>query len=201
MKVAISILCLLLVSVGISHAAGDIEAGRKKGSECNACHGKDGEGMSPVPPLAGLSVEYFIRQMNAYKAGGREHEMMQMFALQTNDEDTANLAAYYASMSTPCGPEFAVSAQTDAGPKAGDIGKGKGKAAEGGVSSCNGCHGLHGRGDPENPRVAGMAEEYFIHQMNAFKSGEREHLMMQVVVQKLSDQDMVDLAAYYASLH
>ncbi len=193
--------CLLLASVGVSHGAGDVEVGRKLGPQCNACHGKDGEGMSPVPPLAGLSVEYFTRQMEAYKIGRREHEMMQMFAQQTSDKDVADLAAYYASMSTPCGPEFAISAQTDEGPKAGDIVKGKGKAAEGGVSSCNGCHGLHGRGDPENPRVAGMAEEYFVRQMNAFKSGEREHLMMQVVVQKLSNQDMVDLAAYYASLH
>ena len=201
MRAAISILCLLLVSVGVSHAAGNVEAGRNKGQECNSCHGKDGEGLSPAPPLAGLSEEYFIRQMSAYKTGAREHEMMQMFAAQTSEEETANLAAYYASFTTPCGAEFAVSSQSDDGSKAGDIDAGKSKAAEGGVTSCNGCHGLHGRGDPENPRVAGMAEEYFLHQMNAFKSGEREHLMMQVVVQKLSKQDIVNLAAYYASLH
>jgi len=201
MNAVILMLSLLLASVGISHAAGDVEAGRKNADGCDACHGKDGEGMSPVPPLAGLSVEYFIRQMEAYKTGGREHEMMQMFAQQTNEKDTADLAAFYASLTTPCGSEFEISAQTDEGPQAGDIGKGKSKAAEGGISSCNGCHGLHGRGDPENPRVAGMAEEYFVRQMNAFKSGEREHLMMQVVVQKLRDQDMLDLAAYYASLH
>ena len=77
--------------------------------------------LEPGPPLAGLSEEYFIRQMSAYKTGAREHEMMQMFAAQTSEEETANLAAYYASLTKPCGAEFAVSSQSDDGSKAGDI--------------------------------------------------------------------------------
>ena len=77
----------------------------------------------------------------------------------------------------------------------GDVAAGEGKAA-----NCSGCHGADGMGNPDNPPVTGLDEAYFVEQLAAYKSGEREHAMMQMFAGQLSDEDMADLAAYYAGL-
>ena len=67
---------------------------------------------------------------------------------------------------------------------------------------CAGCHGDDGMGDEDSPALAGLDEAYHVEQLNAFKSGERvdEEEMMPMYAEDLSDQDMADLAAYYATL-
>jgi len=82
---------------------------------------------------------------------------------------------------------------------AGDAGAGKGKA---GV--CAACHGANGIGTaPTFPNLAGQKEAYIVAQLKAFKSGERKggnSAMMAPMAAGLSDQDMMDLAAYFSSL-
>jgi cytochrome c553 len=53
--------------------------------------------------------------------------------------------------------------------------------------------------DP-NPALAGLDEAYFVEQLAAFKSGARENAMMKMFAGQLSDEDIADLAAYYAGL-
>lgn len=67
---------------------------------------------------------------------------------------------------------------------------------------CADCHGEDGRGDAETPALAGMDEAKHIAALKAFKSGEREDEegMMAMYAEDLSEQDMADLAAYYATL-
>ncbi len=65
---------------------------------------------------------------------------------------------------------------------------------------CAGCHGADGKGKGENPPIAGGDEVAFIAAMGGYKSGAKKHAMMNMLSRKLSDQDMADLAAYYASL-
>ena len=67
---------------------------------------------------------------------------------------------------------------------------------------CADCHGEDGKGDADTPTLVGHDEAYFIEQLKAFKSGERadNDSMMQSYTEDLSEQDMADLAAYYASL-
>ena len=77
----------------------------------------------------------------------------------------------------------------------GDAAAGEAKAA-----SCGGCHGADGMGNADNPPAAGLDEAYFVEQLAAYKSGEREHAMMQMFAGQLSDEDMADLAAYYAGM-
>lgn len=77
----------------------------------------------------------------------------------------------------------------------GDPAAGESKAA-----NCAGCHGANGEGMGDNPALAGMDKAAFEEAMNAYKSGERENAMMQMFAGQLSDQDIHDLAAYYASL-
>ena len=73
-------------------------------------------------------------------------------------------------------------------------------AGEALAAGCSGCHGADGMGNPDNPPAAGLDEAYFVEQLAAYKSGEREHAMMQMFVSELSEEDMANLAAYYATL-
>jgi len=69
------------------------------------------------------------------------------------------------------------------------------------AEDCAGCHGDDGKGDGDIPALAGLDEAYHVEQLKAFKSGERvdESEMMGMYAEDLSEQDMADLAAYYAT--
>ena len=78
---------------------------------------------------------------------------------------------------------------------AGDVQAGKAKAA-----SCGACHGANGQGVPPNPALAGQSEDQLLQEMKDYKSGKRDNAIMKGLMGPLSDQDMANLAAYYASL-
>lgn len=78
----------------------------------------------------------------------------------------------------------------------GDIGAGKAKA---GV--CAGCHGPNGISvNPLWPNLAGQHAEYLAKQMKDFRDGRRTDPVMAPMAQGLTDEDIENLAAYYASL-
>lgn len=77
----------------------------------------------------------------------------------------------------------------------GDADKGAAKAAV-----CAACHGPGGNSsNPEWPRLAGQHAPYGYLQLQAFKSGVRKNPLMSAQAASLSDQDMKDLAAFFAS--
>jgi cytochrome c553 len=81
----------------------------------------------------------------------------------------------------------------------GDAEAGKGKTA-----MCAGCHGIAGfrTAYPETyhvPKLGGQNAAYLVSALKAYKSGDRNHPTMKAIAGSLSDQDMADLAAYYAA--
>ncbi|HSS63934.1 MAG TPA: c-type cytochrome [Gammaproteobacteria bacterium] len=77
---------------------------------------------------------------------------------------------------------------------AGDAAAGQAKAAV-----CAACHGADGNStNPEWPKVAGQHPKYVEKQLRDFKAGRRLNAMMTGMVAPLSEQDMADLAAFYA---
>jgi len=72
-------------------------------------------------------------------------------------------------------------------------------AGESKAGACIACHSASGEGVEPNPPLAGLKEAYIAKQLQDFKSGARENAMKKMILQPLSDQDMVDLAAYFAS--
>lgn len=77
----------------------------------------------------------------------------------------------------------------------GDAEAGKARAA-----TCMACHGADGNSaNPEWPTLAGQHESYTVAQLNAFKSGKRQNALMSPMAAGLSEQDMADLGAWYAS--
>lgn len=78
----------------------------------------------------------------------------------------------------------------------GDPANGKSKAG-----LCVACHGANGISvAPNYPNLAGQKAEYLEAQLKAYRDGERQNPIMAPQAASLSDQDIADLAAYYASL-
>lgn len=79
---------------------------------------------------------------------------------------------------------------------AGDIEQGKAKSA-----MCVACHGINGVSSVAiYPNLAGQKSAYLAKQMRDFKSGNRNDAMMSAMAKPLSDADIDNLAAYFASL-
>jgi cytochrome c553 len=88
-----------------------------------------------------------------------------------------------------------VSAGAVAGPLEGD----PGKAAPIADQLCASCHGKHGDSAvPGFPKLAGQTPEYLLHEMREYKRRHRDNAMMSHLMKHLSDQDLVNLALYYA---
>ncbi|TKC83149.1 cytochrome c [Trinickia terrae] len=92
---------------------------------------------------------------------------------------------------------FAVSAQ------AADV-VGNAKAGRGKVAMCIGCHGIPGyrTAFPEVYRVpvlGGQNQQYLENALHAYKKGDRHFETMHAITVSLSDQDIADIAAYYAA--
>ena len=66
---------------------------------------------------------------------------------------------------------------------------------------CQTCHGLDGKAKiPEAPNLAGQSEVYLVKALNDYRSGARKNDMMSLVAPTLKDNDINDLAAYYAAI-
>ena len=90
---------------------------------------------------------------------------------------------------------FVVAAATDA-LAAGNAATGRQKAL-----MCQTCHGLDGKAKiPEAPNLAGQSEVYLVKALNDYRSGARKNDMMSLVAPTLKDNDIDDLAAYYAAI-
>ena len=72
------------------------------------------------------------------------------------------------------------------------------------TSMCAGCHGIPGWRTAypsvySVPKLGGQHADYLVAALKGYQSGERSHPTMDAIVGSLSEQDIEDLAAYYAS--
>jgi cytochrome c553 len=94
------------------------------------------------------------------------------------------------------GVAFALGVISSAPALAADAAAGKVKA-----QMCAVCHGLNGIAKvPDAPNLAGESAVYTTKQLKAFKDGKRQHEQMSLIAQSLSEEDIANLAAWYASL-
>jgi cytochrome c553 len=78
------------------------------------------------------------------------------------------------------------------------------KAGEKKAAMCMGCHSIPGyqASFPEIhkvPMISGQGAKYIVAALAAYKKGERKHPTMKAIAGSLTDQDMADLAAFYAA--
>lgn len=90
---------------------------------------------------------------------------------------------------------FSASANESPAPTKPDLVKGATTAAV-----CSACHSTDGsRGSPAQPILQGQHPEYLIKQLNEYKSGVRANAIMSGMAATLSESDMKNVAAFYAS--
>ena len=78
---------------------------------------------------------------------------------------------------------------------AGDAAAGKAKSA-----ACGMCHGPNGEGTSMAPKLAGENPAQFAQAIQDYKSGKKDNAMMKSQAISLSDADIANLAAYYATV-
>ncbi len=180
-------------------AAGDVEAGKTIAKKhCVVCHGPEGmSGTADVPHLAGQHAGYIMTALQGYRDGARASDFMVAMTVAVgalSDEDMANVAAYYDSL-TPFAQVAAQAAKSGAPPEEED----PFAAVRAMTEACAGCHGEDGNSDqPGSPGLAGQRAEYLVDALNAYKTGARKHDMMQAFVEPLSTAEIEEIAFYYA---
>jgi cytochrome c553 len=180
---------------------GSIEDGKAKSLTCTACHGPEGNSVSPMwPNIAGQNAPYLLTQLKAFKDGSRSDPLMSAQAMMLSDQDMADLAVYFESL-----PGAAQSVKD-----AGTVSRGealyRGGNIENGVSACLACHGPTGRGNPaaKYPALQGQHADYTAKQLNDYASGARESdgktRIMRDIAARLSKEDIAALSSYVQGL-
>ncbi len=164
---------------------------------CSNCHSIDGNSVSPnFPKLAEQQPDYIVAQLKGFRnhrrADPEGFEYMWGISRSLTDDQIKGLAAYFA-------------AQKSVSPGPGDpklVAEGKNIFDKGlpakGVPPCSTCHGDHGQGNGEFPRVAYQHSDYVIKQLTVFqRTNERpDGVAMKAITHSLSDQNMAAVAAY-----
>lgn len=191
--------------------AGDAQVGKGKTLVCSACHGADGNSVVPIfPKLAGQNERYLIKQMNDIRSGARLVPTMTGQLDSMDDEDMANIAAYYVSQSTSGG-------QADPAKVALGAKVYRGGVSETGVAACGACHGARGGGNAPAgfPALAGQHADYIAAELRSFRTGAENSLeenpggrtndgdgrMMRDTALRMTDNEIDAVASFIAGLH
>jgi len=183
-------LTIMLILVAASaQAAGDAERGAVLANTCLGCHGIPGyRNAYPnyrVPMLGGQHEDYLVISLQGYQADTRAHPTMSAQSDSLSDQDMRDLAAYFASQGE---------VRTGETVTKGDAARGKEK-----VAVCTACHGEAGISPAPNwPNLAGQHKDYLVHSIKQYRDGGRADPVMMGQVLNLTDQDIKDIASYYA---
>lgn len=90
---------VLLATVPLAFAKGDVEAGKTKSAVCQTCHGVDGNGTGDgqYPILANQYADYLAKALHDYRGGTRSNPIMAGFTATLSDQDIEDLAAYFSA--------------------------------------------------------------------------------------------------------
>lgn len=199
-KLAIAAM-VMMGTVGVASAAGNPAAGQEKAATCLACHGMDGNSMVPTfPSIAGQHADYTLKQLMDFKGGVRHDDTMLPMVAALNEQDMADLAAYYAQQKRAIG----TAADQEKAERGRQIFLG-GDASKG-ISACMACHGPNGSGVPgaQFPALQGQHTTYTIKALKDFRAGTRANdagNMMQDIAARMSDSDIAAVAEFIAGLH
>lgn len=181
---------------------------------CAQCHGLDGLGRDgdAFPKLSGQKEEYLRATLEDFASGKRNSGIMQPIAHTLTKSQIETLAAHYAAFEWQA-------AEPSSEPGAGDLELGRKLAVHGmpseSIPACQSCHGeaaddeaAGGTGAdrsarPHFPRLAGQHESYIRQQLELFRSkerGGRRAPLMRGTAERMTDEQIAAVAAYYASL-
>jgi cytochrome c553 len=200
---------LVILHSGSTAAQNDAKSGAAKAQGivtqvCSACHGNDGNSVSPAnPKIAGQFPEYLGKQLGDFKAAAgkkaaRENPLMNSMVANLSEADMTALAGYFG------GQKLKPAAASDKDLAALGQKLWRGGNAATGVPACSGCHGPTGAGIPgQYPRLGGQYPEYIATQLKSFRDGARANDpngMMRGVAARLTEREINGLAQYAAGL-
>lgn len=169
--------------------AADVEEGKIAFETCRGCHSiPNYSNVYPtyyVPKIGGQRAEYIVSALKAYKEKNRPHGTMKANAYNLSDKTMENIAKYLETSKN----------RGSSSPATGDASIGK-KLAE----PCVGCHAEGPNAGANIPRLAGQYGNYLVKVMKDYQSGKRNNALMQSMVQDLSDEDLENIAAYFAGM-
>ncbi len=205
-KSLLVILSSLLIAVPA--VAGDAKAGKAKSQSCAACHGADGNSPAPTfPKLAGQNEKYLIKQLQDIQSGARPVPTMAGQLDGMDEEDFADIAAYFAKQQGSVG---------QANPELAEKGEAiyRGGIVERGIPACTGCHSPAGEGNASAgfPMLSGQHAAYTEAQLKSFRAAAdgdesgrmndgEETKTMRTVAFQLSDNEIKALASYIQGLY
>lgn len=163
---------------------------------CARCHGADGLGRDgTAPKLAGQSPDHLFRALTQYATDARQSGIMEPLAATLTEDARRDLARHYASLPDGTGgtPPFAQ----------GNAAQGERLARQGAadrqVGACLGCHGQPGN---RAPRIAGQHGRFVAAWLALWREDQvtpgPDAARMHAAAYGLTDQDIADLAAYFA---
>ena len=173
---------------------------------CAACHGADGNSVSPAnPSIAGQHAEYITLQLMHFQTGIRANAVMQAMVAKLTPEQMQALGVFFAQQKAK--PSAAKDRElVAAGQKIF-----RGGNASSGLPACAACHSPDGAGIPKRyPRVGGQSADYTLTQLKAFKAGERgadkdgkdvNGKVMAQIASRMSEREMQAVAEFTSGLH
>ena len=179
----------LMAGSTVCSAAGSPDEGKKKFYTCEGCHSIPGYTNTyptyHVPRIGGQHADYIQAALDAYSNDERKHGSMKGNASDLSKQDIEDISAYVSKFR----------GMNSSLPVTGDPKAGAQKAA-----MCASCHGEDGNSDNSTfPRLAGQYESYLMKVLKEYKSGERANPMMMGFASTLSEEDIHNVSAFYAS--
>jgi len=180
---------------------GDAKAGEGKIAMCIGCHGIAGYQASfpevyKVPMISGQNAKFIVSALNAYKKGERRHPSMRGIADSLNDQDIADIAAYYEAH----GKGGAASSKKGPAPT----------AQVGDLLNKGGCIACHGENfnkpiDPSYPKMGGQPADYLFVALKSYKTEGnatwgRANPVMGGIAKQFSNDELKALAKHISSL-
>jgi cytochrome c553 len=185
--------------------AGNAERGGTVALNCAACH--EGSAANPghlIPTLDGMDAEVIFKQLADYRSGKRAWGVMNAIAKALTVEDSADVAAHFASRTGRLQPNSGERLpqagrsfrESDTGARlvfAGD--------PQRGIAPCSACHGPGGYRIGA-PALSGQYPEYIERQLGAFAQGIRQndiYEQMRSIARQLTPDEMKAVAVFYGS--
>lgn len=183
---------------------------------CVSCHGDRAQGNDAMgaPRLANLGYGYVVKQLTDLAQDKRTPAgvgaVMPGFAKALSEQERRDVSAYVNSLKTT--PELSDLKQLKAdGQAMGEVYKGAEIAQHGTdkVPACSSCHGFNGAGvDPMFPKIGQQKYVYIVNQLHNWRASQADVAagvvartndpagMMRAIAKKLSDEDILNVAAY-----
>ena len=196
--IALAALSLATLSFAQDAKPGDAKAGESKAAMCIGCHGIPAYKSSfpeiyHVPKIAGQNAKYIVAALTEYKKGERRHPTMRGVAAALNEQDMADLAAFYSQEYKADEPAVAVAPAAVA-----ELLK---------KGNCASCHGDNFSKpiDASYPKLAGQHRDYLYYALKAYQVDNnprigRGNAIMKGMAAPFSHAELREIADYIGAL-